>query len=140
MRALKAVPGAPVGRITYHDGCAGLRELGISAQPRVLLNTMAGVELVEMPDKASCCGFGGLFSVKYPDVSNAIVCKKTAAAVATEADMVVSGELGCLLNIAGKLSREGSSFTCRHIAEVLAGDTSAPPIGHAAPNRVRPAP
>jgi L-lactate dehydrogenase complex protein LldE len=128
VRGLSTVPGTFAGRVTYHDGCSGLRELGIEHQPRALLDAVTGLELVEMSDRQACCGFGGLFCVKYPDLSNAIAAKKTTAITATEPDLVLSGELGCLLNLAGTLSREGSRVACRHIAEVLAGELSAAPI------------
>lgn len=131
VRKLEAVPGAFSGRATYHDGCSGLRELGIKHQPRELLKRLAGTELVEMAETEICCGFGGLFCVKYPDISNAMVSKKTASAAAVDPDLLLSGELGCLLNIAGKLAREGSRISCRHVAEVLAGETAEPPIARA---------
>lgn len=131
VRGMTAVPGSFAGRVAYHDGCSGLRELSIGRQPRALLASIAGLEIVEVADRDTCCGFGGLFSVKYPDVSNAITGKKTAAIAATEPDLLLSGELGCLLNIAGKLSREGARVPCRHAAEVLAGEMSVPPIARA---------
>jgi L-lactate dehydrogenase complex protein LldE len=131
VRKLSAVPGTFAGRVTYHDGCSGLRELGIKRQPRELLGRLAGTELVEMPETESCCGFGGLFCVKYPDISNAMVSKKTANVAAAGADLLLSGELGCLMNIAGKLAREGSPVRCRHVAEVLAGEMAEPPIAQA---------
>jgi L-lactate dehydrogenase complex protein LldE len=130
VRGFEAMPGAPAGRLAYHDGCAGLRELGLREQPRKLIARMAGTELVELANRDTCCGFGGLFCVKYPDVSNAMVSAKTAAVDAASPDTLVAGELGCLLNIAGKLAREGSPVACRHVAEVLAGDTLSPPIAH----------
>lgn len=114
--------------VTYHDSCSGLRELGIASQPRALLRTVRGLTLVEAEDRDVCCGFGGTFSVKYPDISNAMVTSKAAALAATGAEVVLGGDLGCLMNIAGKLSREGSPIEVRHVAEVLAGITSAPPI------------
>jgi L-lactate dehydrogenase complex protein LldE len=132
VRGLNTVSGTSSARVTYHDGCSGLRELGVAAQPRKLLESMPGIELVEMPDCEVCCGFGGLFSVKYPDISNAIVSKKTAAVESVAPQMLVAGELGCLMNIAGKLARQGSPIACRHVAEVLAGETSDPPIGQGA--------
>jgi L-lactate dehydrogenase complex protein LldE len=117
------------GTVTYHDSCSGLRELDVRVQPRRLLGTVRGLTLKEMQDAEVCCGFGGTFCVKYPDISTAIVAKKTANAAATGADMLVAGDLGCLMNMAGKLSREGSTMEVRHIAEVLAGMTVQPPIG-----------
>jgi L-lactate dehydrogenase complex protein LldE len=131
VRGLSAVPGTFSGRATYHDGCSGLRELGIARQPRRLLGAVDGLELVEMADRDTCCGFGGLFSVKFPDISGAIACRKAAAVTATEPELLLAGELGCLLNIAGTLSRQGSGIACRHVAEVLAGEMSEPPIGRA---------
>jgi L-lactate dehydrogenase complex protein LldE len=113
---------------TYHDGCSGLRELGIADEPRALLGTVKGLSLVEAEDREVCCGFGGTFSVKYPDISNAMVTAKTGALTDTLADVVLGGDLGCLMNIAGKLAREGSPLQVRHVAEVLAGVTDAPPI------------
>ena len=131
VRKLAAVPGTFAGRVTYHDGCSGLRELGIKRQPRELLAQLSGTQLVEMAETDSCCGFGGLFCVKYPDISNAMVSRKAANVAAAEAELLLSGELGCLMNIAGKLAREGSAVRCRHVAEVLAGEMAEPPIAQA---------
>ena len=117
------------GTVTYHDSCSGLRELGIKQQPRHLLASMPGIDLREMLDAEVCCGFGGTFCVKYPDISNEMVRKKADAIAETGADMVLSGDLGCLLNIAGKITRDGHGVAARHVAEVLAGMTDAPPIG-----------
>jgi L-lactate dehydrogenase complex protein LldE len=117
--------------VTYHDACSGLRELGIRAQPRALLATVEGLILHEMENRDSCCGFGGTFAVKYPDISGAIVADKAAAVEATGAGLLLAGDLGCLMNIAGKLQREGVPVAARHVAEVLAGMTDAPPIGMA---------
>jgi L-lactate dehydrogenase complex protein LldE len=121
------------GRVTYHDSCSGLRELGIVAQPRKLLAGVEGLELVEMRDANVCCGFGGTFCVKYPDISNAIVAKKADHIAATGAGTLLAGDLGCLMNMAGKLQREGYAVQARHVAEVLAGMTDAPAIGEARP-------
>jgi L-lactate dehydrogenase complex protein LldE len=116
--------------VTYHDACSGLRELGVKDQPRQLLASVDGLGLREMPGAEVCCGFGGTFCVKYPDISDKMVGDKTADIVATGADAVLAGDLGCLLNIAGKLHRGGRQVEARHIAEVLAGMTSnVPPIG-----------
>jgi L-lactate dehydrogenase complex protein LldE len=117
------------GTVTYHDSCSGLRELGIRAQPRRLLAGVDGLELKEMTDADVCCGFGGTFCVKYPDISNAIVAKKTECIAASGADTLLAGDLGCLMNMAGKLQREGRSIKARHVAEVLAGMTDVPAIG-----------
>ena len=128
VRGMKVAPSRFKGRVTYHDSCSGLRELGIKSQPRALLASIPGVELVEMADSKICCGFGGTFSVKYPDISNAMVEKKTANTTRAKPDLLLAGDLGCLMNMAGKLKREGSTVQARHVAEVLAGDLSSPPI------------
>ncbi len=116
------------GSVTYHDSCSSLREMGVAEQPRALLRTVNGLTLFEADDREICCGFGGTFSVKYPDISNAMVTAKTAALANTGAETVLGGDLGCLMNIAGKLSRQGSPVRVRHVAEVLAGVLDAPPI------------
>jgi L-lactate dehydrogenase complex protein LldE len=118
-------------KATYHDSCSGLRELKVQAQPRKLLRTVEGLELVEMAENDVCCGFGGTFAVKYSDISNSIVSKKTENIAAAEPELLLAGDLGCLMNMAGKLSREGRTIQVRHVAEVLAGMTDEPPIGAA---------
>ena len=123
------VEGGAPGSVTYHDSCSGLRELGVQAQPRKLLASVEGLSVTEMQDPDVCCGFGGTFCVKYPDISNAIVSKKTGNIAASGADMLLAGDLGCLMNMAGKLKREGSTVEVRHVAEVLAGMTDTAPIG-----------
>lgn len=133
VRGMQAIPaelqtGRPV-TVTYHDSCSGLRELGIKEQPRQLLTSIKGLRLVEMADSEICCGFGGTFSVKFPDISNAMVEKKADNIAAAAADLVLAGDLGCLLNMAGKLSRQGRTTAARHVAEVLAGEDVTPPIG-----------
>jgi len=111
------------GRITYHDSCCGLRELGVAAQPRRLLGSVPGVQLVEMNDSTQCCGFGGTFSIKYGDVSGAIVDEKCRNIRDSGAQAVVMGDLGCMLNIEGRLRRSGDETTrVLHVAQVLAGD------------------
>jgi L-lactate dehydrogenase complex protein LldE len=117
------------GTATYHDGCSGLRELGIKEQPRNLLRSVRGLELVEMRDTEVCCGFGGTFCVKYPAISDHMVGDKVQAAAATGAELLLAGDLGCLLNIAGKMKRQGLPIEVRHVAEVLAGMTAEPAIG-----------
>jgi L-lactate dehydrogenase complex protein LldE len=106
---------------TYHDSCSGLRELGVKTEPRALLADVAGLELKPLAGEEACCGFGGTFCVKYPDISGAIVADKARAIEATDAKLLLAGDLGCLMNMAGKLSREGSDVRCFHVAEVLAG-------------------
>ena len=124
------VTAAYAGTATYHDSCSGLRELGIKGQPRTLLGSVAGLEVTEMQEPETCCGFGGTFCVKYPEISVRMVSDKTADIVATGADTLLAGDLGCLLNMAGKLKRDGSRIKVRHVAEVLANMTDAlPPIG-----------
>jgi L-lactate dehydrogenase complex protein LldE len=118
-------------RATYHDSCSGLRELGIKAEPRTLLASVAGVSLREMTDSDVCCGFGGTFCVKYPGISDKMLEKKLKHIHATGADTLIAGDLGCLMNMAGKLKRQGSTVKVRHVAEVLAGDHVTPPIAEA---------
>jgi len=113
---------------TYHDSCAGLRELGVKSQPRALLAQIPGLTVTEMTDPELCCGFGGTFCVKYPDISTRMVSDKIADIQSTNATLLLAGDLGCLLNIAGRLSRENLTMEVRHIAEVLAG-TTEPAIG-----------
>lgn len=133
VRGMKTVDGVSFdGRVTYHDSCSGLRELKVKAQPRQLLDSVGGLERTELPEEEVCCGFGGTFCIKYPDISNRMVSDKTAQIVATGAGTVLAGDLGCLLNIAGKLKREGATVEARHVAEVLAGMTDAPAIGEPA--------
>jgi L-lactate dehydrogenase complex protein LldE len=115
-------------RVTYHDACSGLRELGVAAQPRELLGSVRGLDLVEMDDHTRCCGFGGTFAVKYGDISAAIVDEKAVAAEKSGAPVLLAGDLGCLMNIAGRLARKGSAIEVRHFAEVLAGMTDMPAI------------
>ncbi len=129
VRGMKSVPGVYHGRAVYHDACAAKRELGVHGEPRMLLKTVEGLELIDAPAAEDCCGFGGLFSVKYPDISSALAVKKSEAITSAGPDLIVGPDLGCLMNIAGTLSRSGRSTACRHIAEVLAGDLTCPPIG-----------
>lgn len=129
VRGMRAVEAEFPGTVTYHDSCAGLRELGIKTQPRTLLTSVKGLTLREMDECEVCCGFGGTFSIKYPEISNAIVERKGGNVCASGADCLLAGDLGCLLNMAGKLSREGRPVKARHVAEVLANMTDEPPIG-----------
>jgi L-lactate dehydrogenase complex protein LldE len=114
--------------VTYHDSCSGLRELGVRAQPRALLRSIPALSLQELQGREVCCGFGGLFCAKYPDISDRMVSDKCAAVTATQAEVLLGGDLGCLMNIAGKLSRSGSQVQVRHVAEVLAGRITEPPL------------
>jgi L-lactate dehydrogenase complex protein LldE len=126
---VEAVAARHEGAVTYHDSCSGLRELGIREQPRKLLSSVEGLSLVEMSDSDVCCGFGGTFAVKYSEISGAIVSEKAANVTAAGAPTLLAGDLGCLMNMAGRLARQGSSVQVRHVAEVLAGMTDEPPIG-----------
>jgi L-lactate dehydrogenase complex protein LldE len=117
------------GTVTYHDSCSGLRELGVKAQPRKLLASVAGLALRELPGAEVCCGFGGTFCIKYPEISTRMVADKAKDIAGTGADTLLAGDLGCLLNMAGRLEREGSTLKVRHVAEVLAGMTELPALG-----------
>lgn len=127
---IEELPAKCIGAtFTYHDSCSGLRELGVKDQPRKLLHA-AGAAIAEMPDSEVCCGFGGTFCVKYADISIRMVSDKVANIVASGAKTVLAGDLGCLLNIAGRIQREGHRIDVRHVAEVLAGmEFEVPPIG-----------
>jgi len=107
------------GRLTYHDSCHLLRGLHESESPRALLRDLAGSEFVELPGSDECCGFGGSFSVRLPEVSTAILDKKLASVEATGADAVVACDAGCLMQMRGGLSRRGSRVRALHLAEVL---------------------
>lgn len=112
------------GRVTYHDSCHLLRGLGESRSPRTLLRNAKGVELLELPGADQCCGFGGSFSVRLPEVSTSILEGKLASIEATGADCVVACDAGCLMQIGGGLSRKGSSVRAVHLAQILAGDAA----------------
>jgi len=117
------IPGAFAGTITYHDSCSGLRELGVKRQPRELLAKIPALELVEMSECEQCCGFGGTFAVKFGEISAAIADRKCQAIEASGAEAVVLGDLGCMLNIEGRLRRRGNEkIKVLHVAEVLAGE------------------
>jgi len=118
--------------VTYHDSCSGLRELNIKNQPRELLAGIDGVEVKEMQDTEVCCGFGGTFCVKYPDISERMVSDKAALASQSGAEVLTGGDLGCLLNISGRLNRLATPIRVYHVAEILAGMTNVPAIGNAA--------
>ena len=132
VRGMERVAARWERSVTYHDGCSGLRELGVKQQPRRLLASVAGLQLAELPDAEVCCGFGGTFCVKYRELSNRMVSEKTADIAATGAGTVLAGDLGCLLNMAGKLQREGRKVAARHVAELLAGMADGPAIGEPA--------
>ncbi len=115
--------------VTYHDSCSALRELTIKEQPRKLLKFVKELEIVELAESESCCGFGGTFCVKYPEISNKMVSDKIKSIKDTKATTILSTDLGCLLNIAGKLQKENQNIKVRHLAEVLANMIDKPSIG-----------
>ena len=108
------------GRVTWHDACHGLRDLGIREEPRRLLRRVRGAEFVEMPNADACCGFGGTFSVKYPEISVAILDHKIDAIEKANVRAVVSGDASCLMQIGGRLTRNNSAVRTMHLAELLA--------------------
>ena len=109
---------------TFHDGCHGLRELGVRSEPRALLAKVRGLRLVEMASAETCCGFGGTFAVKFPMISTAMGEAKCAAAAETGADCVISLDSSCLMHLQGLLDRQGSRMRCLHLAEVLANNAA----------------
>jgi L-lactate dehydrogenase complex protein LldE len=126
---LDAVDARYAGSVTYHDSCSGLRELHVKAQPRKLLASVRGLTLTELPGAEICCGFGGTFCIKYAEISTRMVEDKAKDIKATGAGTLLAGDLGCLLNMAGRLKREGHEIKARHVAEVLAGMGDLPAIG-----------
>jgi L-lactate dehydrogenase complex protein LldE len=108
------------GKITWHDACHALRDLGIKNEPRTLLQNVENAEFVELKGSDECCGFGGTFSVKYSEISAAILDKKIENIENTAADYVVACDASCLMQISGRLSRKGSKIKTKHIAEILA--------------------
>jgi L-lactate dehydrogenase complex protein LldE len=119
---IDSVPGRFEGTVTYHDSCSGLREMGVKQQPRALLAKVPGLQLTEMATPEYCCGFGGTFAMKYGEISSRIAERKCEDIQSTEADAVILGDMGCMLNIEGRLRRMGNTKTrVLHVAEVLAG-------------------
>lgn len=117
--------------VTYHDSCSSLREMQVEDQPRKLLGTIEGLTLNEAQDREACCGFGGTFCVKYPEISEEMVDQKIDNLLATDAKLLAAGDLGCLMNIAGRLHRRGEDMKVVHVAEILAGMADGPGIGEA---------
>lgn len=126
---IKAVRARFAHTVTYHDSCSSLREMQVKQQPRILLASVEGLNFVEMAETETCCGFGGTFCIKYPDLSTRLVSDKVANIQATGATVLLAGDMGCLLNIAGRLKRLGSTIKTYHVAEVLANRTQIPAIG-----------
>ena len=112
------------GRVTWHDACHGLRDLNVRDEPRRLIRHVRGAEFVELPNADACCGFGGTFSVKYPEISVAILDTKLDAIKKADVRAVVSGDASCLMQIGGRLSRQNSSVRPMHLAELLAAHES----------------
>lgn len=129
VRGLKEVSARCPARAAYHDSCSSLREMKVTSQPRTLLAGVEGLEVAELKEPQVCCGFGGLFSVKYPDISERMANDKIADVCATGAGMLLGGDLGCLLHLAGRMERDGKTIAVRHVAEVLADMTNEPALG-----------
>lgn len=115
-------------KVSYHDSCSCLRDMAVREEPRRLLKA-AGVPVHELAEAEECCGFGGLFAVKYPHISEAMADAKLAHLKAAGADLLTGADLGCLLHLAGRLGRAGERVEVRHVAEILAGEPANPPIG-----------
>ncbi|HEX5278720.1 MAG TPA: (Fe-S)-binding protein [Micropepsaceae bacterium] len=128
IRGLKSVPAECSANALYHDSCSSMREMAVRGEPRLLLKSVDGLDLHDFGDTEVCCGFGGFFSVKYPDISARLADDKIDEAKSRGAELVLSGDLGCLLHLTGRAARRGEKIRFRHAAEVLAG-TSGPPIG-----------
>lgn len=131
VRGMKDVAARCETRACYHDSCSSLRDMQVKKEPRALLGSVAGLTLAELKEPEVCCGFGGLFAVKYPDISERMADDKIADAVATGADTVLSADLGCLLHLAGRMERQGKTLKVRHVAEVLA-NMPDPALGESA--------
>jgi L-lactate dehydrogenase complex protein LldE len=121
IRRIDTVPGSFNGSVTYHDSCSGLRKLGVKDQPRRLLRGIPGLNLIEMKQPEVCCGFGGSFSVKFPEISGRMAGDKARDIQDTGASLVLAGDMGCLLNISEALKKAGQNVQARHVAEILAG-------------------
>ncbi|MGQ0742147.1 MAG: (Fe-S)-binding protein [Alphaproteobacteria bacterium] len=128
LRGMKSVDAEFAGEAVYQDSCSSLREMKVTAEPRALLGTVHGLTLKELHDKETCCGFGGLFALKYPEISARLADDKIADAAAQGAKIIVGGDLGCLLHLAGRLAREGKPVRVRHAAEICAG-INTPAVG-----------
>ncbi len=120
VRGLKSVTAKCTGDAAYHDSCSSLREMGVASEPRLLLKSVSGLTLRDFSEKETCCGFGGFFAVKYPEISAQMADDKIADAKTNGANIILAGDLGCLLHLAGRLSRRGEKMSVRHAAEVLA--------------------
>jgi len=133
VRGMNSVAAQCRAGVAYHDSCSSLRELGVKDEPRRLLSSVDGLNLCELKEPQVCCGFGGFFSVKYPDVSARMADDKITDAVGTGAGMLVGGDLGCLMHLSGRMARRGERIAVRHAAEVMAGFAAEPAIGEDTP-------
>jgi L-lactate dehydrogenase complex protein LldE len=132
VRGVSHVAARCAAKISYHDSCSSLREMGVKDEPRRLLASVDGLSLQELSEPQVCCGFGGLFSVKYPEISERMADDKIADAEKTGAELLLGGDLGCLLHLAGRIEREGKALRVRHVAEVLADMSDTPALGELA--------
>lgn len=128
---VESVSASCATKVCYHDSCSSLREMGVKAEPRTLLGSVKGLALEEINQPDACCGFGGLFSVKYPEISERIAEDKVADAIGTGAETLTGADLGCLLHLAGRMKREGKTMRVRHVAEILADMGEGPALGEA---------
>jgi L-lactate dehydrogenase complex protein LldE len=131
VRKVEHLTTACRARACYHDSCSSLREMNVKAEPRKLLAGIDGLSLSELSDPEVCCGFGGLFAVKYPQISERMADDKIRDAQSTGADLLLGADLGCLLHLAGRMERAGTPMRVRHVAEVLAGMSDEPALGEA---------
>jgi L-lactate dehydrogenase complex protein LldE len=129
VRGMTTVGASCRGVAAYHDSCSSFRELGVAVEPRTLLASVQDLTVCDIPDTEVCCGFGGFFSLKYPEISARMADDKLAHAQSTGATTLIGGDLGCLLHLAGRQSRKGGAMRVRHAAEVLAQMGDEPAIG-----------
>lgn len=129
VRGMKRAEAQCQARVCYHDSCSSLREMRVKDEPRTLLSTVDGISIAELKEPEVCCGFGGLFAVKYPEISERMADDKIADARTTGADVLTGGDLGCLLHLAGRMERTGTRLRVRHVAEILAGMSDKPALG-----------
>jgi len=132
VRGIDPVRATYAGSVCYHDSCSSRREMGVVDEPRQLLASVDGLTLKEIADRETCCGFGGLFSVKYPEISERIADTKITYVVASGAETLTGGDLGCLLHLAGRMRRDGKNIAVRHVAEILADMGDDPALGQPA--------
>jgi len=129
VRGMSGVTAQFAKTVCIHDSCSSLREMGVKAEPRTLLGSVGGLTIDELKDQQTCCGFGGLFSVKYPEISERMADDKIADALATKATVLTGGDLGCLLHLKGRMARQGKALEVRHVAEILADMGGEPALG-----------